>query len=355
LGEVSVSIEHGSDPTPAQFLAIIRTQTEIAKLGLDLNGVMDFVTQEAQAITNATGAVIEMADADDMVYRAVAGMAEGQLGLRLARLDSLSGQCVATARALRCDDAETDPRVNRAACLKVGLRSMIVVPLIHLGQAVGALKVMSAAPRAFTDGDLQVLGMMSELIAAAMFHAAKYGSDALFQRATRDGLTGLANRALFYDRLRLAVAQAQRKSQPMAVLMLDMDGLKPINDRHGHRAGDAAIKEIAARLSTLIRQVDTAARLGGDEFGVLLAGVADRDAAHQVGKRITEALARPFSADDTPLQLGASIGIAVYPEDGTEPDGLVHVADQAMYVTKRARKRAGLLPNRDQPLELAAS
>src|SRR5262249_47052236 len=148
-----------SEPTTAQLMTVIKTQTEIAKLGLDLAGVMEVVAQAALQVTGSGGAVVELAEGDDMVYRAVAGSAHGQLGLRLSRAASLSGLCVATASPLRCDDGETDPRVDRAACRKVGLRSMIVVPLIHLGHAVGALKVLSPEVAHFSDADMKVLSL----------------------------------------------------------------------------------------------------------------------------------------------------------------------------------------------------
>jgi diguanylate cyclase (GGDEF)-like protein len=340
-GERVLPESDGSEPTPAQLLAVIRTQTEIVKLGLDLSGVMELVAQEVQAITRAAGAVVELAEGDDMVYRAVAGTAAGQLGLRLRRASSLSGLCVHTVRALRCDDAESDPRVNVEACRKVGLRSMVVVPLIHHDQAVGVLKVISPAPSAFGEGDVKVLALMSELIAAATFHAAKYGTDELFRRATRDDLTGLANRALFYDRLRHALAQARRRSQRVGVLMLDMDGLKQINDQHGHRAGDAAIKELARRISADARKSDTAARLGGDEFGLVLSAVEDREGALVASRRIAERVEQPFSFEGVPLRMGASVGVAICPDDSEQPDSLVEIADQAMYVTKRQRKQSG--------------
>src|SRR5262249_11996764 len=148
--------------------------------GLDLHGVMAVVTEKAFRITGATGAIVELAEGDEMVYRAVAGAAQGQLGLRLSRSKSLSGLCVSTATTLYCEDSELDDRVDRQACRKVGLRSMIVVPLIHHGEAVGVLKVFSDAPLAFGENDSYVLGLMSDLIAAAMFHSAKYGTDELF-------------------------------------------------------------------------------------------------------------------------------------------------------------------------------
>jgi diguanylate cyclase (GGDEF)-like protein len=323
---------------PARLLAIIRIQAEIAKLGLDLNDVVELVVQEARSITGAAGAVIELADGGEMVYRAVAGLARGQLGLRLNRKGSLSGRCIAEAQSLRCDDSETDPHVDREACRRVGLRSMIVVPLRYRDEAVGALKIISPQPSAFDERDTKTLELMSDLIAAAMFHAAKYGADELFLRATRDSLTGLANRAHFYDRMRHAIAQAQRNSERMGVLMLDMDGLKQINDVYGHRAGDAANREFAMRISQDARQSDTVARLGGDEFGIVLSTVEDRQSAQLAGRRVTERSEGALSFAGERLQLGASIGVAVYPEDGDQPDTLVESADKAMYVMKRERK-----------------
>lgn len=329
-----------SEPSSAQLLAVIKTQTEIAKLGINLHGVMTLVAEQAQTITRATGAVVELAEGDDMVYQAVAGSAAGQLGLRLSRHTSLSGLCVASASPLRCVDAETDARVDREACRKVGLRSMIVVPLIHNGTTVGALKVLSREPAAFGERDIKVLGLMSDLIAAAMFHSTRYGTDELFQMATRDNLTGLANRALFFDRLRYGIARAKRENRCMGVLMLDMDGLKPINDKYGHRAGDAAIKEIALRIAADARRSDTVARLGGDEFAIVLSEVDNRDGILDAGRRIAARCDQDFTFEGASFRMGISIGTAMFPDDGDQPDLLVETADQAMYVAKRERKRA---------------
>jgi diguanylate cyclase (GGDEF)-like protein len=329
-----------SEPTSDQLLAIIRTQTEIAKLGLDLEGVMGLVAREAQALTRASGAVVELAEGDDMVYRAVSGIAANQLGLRLSRATSLSGMSVATGAPLRCDDSEDDPRVDRQACRRVGLRSMVVVPLAYDDAPVGVLKVLGARPGAFGDADVKVLELMSELIGAAMFHAVHYGADELFRLATHDSLTGIANRALFFDRLRHSLARARREDYPLGVLVLDMDGLKRINDQHGHRAGDAALRELAARLAGVLRQSDTVARLGGDEFGVVLSRVEDREGAWVAADRLSTELDQPLVFEGTPLALGASVGVAVFPDDGEQPDLLVEVADQAMYAIKRQRTLA---------------
>lgn len=329
-----------SPPTPQQLLAVIRTQTEIAKLGLDLQGVMQVVARDAQSLTGASGAVVELAEGDEMVYRAVSGIAASQLGLRLRRDQSLSGLTVQLGTPLRCDDCETDPRVDLQACRRVGLRSMVVVPLTHDDAAVGVLKVLGASPHAFGEQTVALLQLMSELIGAAMFHAARYGAGELFRRATHDALTGLANRALFFDRLRHCLAQARRERYPLGVLVLDMDGLKQINDVYGHHAGDAALRELASRLAGAARESDTVARLGGDEFGVVLSRVEGRDGARTLVERVAGQLEREMVFEHGRLPLEASVGLALFPDDADQPDTLVEAADRQMYAAKRLRKRA---------------
>lgn len=325
-------------PDSSVLMEIIKAQTEVAQLGLDLGGVMEFVADRVQHLTGAAGAIVELAEGDEMVYRAAVGIAAPQLGLRLDRVGSLSGMCVEQGHVLYCEDSETDNRVDRAACRKVGLRSMVVAPLVHVGNVVGVLKIASPQPAAFAEQHLSVLELMSGLIAAAMFHSAQYEMNELYHRATHDALTGLANRALFYDRLRQGLALARRKAKPVGILNLDMDGLKPINDVHGHRAGDAAIRELATRIGRSVRRSDTAARLGGDEFGIILSDIEDRRCADRFAERIAEEIRSPFNFEDRELPLGASIGTAVFPDDGEELDALMERADQSMYAVKRARK-----------------
>lgn len=327
-----------TSPDTRTLLEIIQVQTEIAKLGLDLGGVMDLVSRRAQALTGAAGAIIELAEGNEMVYRAAAGIAEPQLGLRLSRTGSLSGLCVATREILRCDDSETDSRVDREACRKVGLRSMIVVPLNHLESTVGVLKVVSPVAGAFSDADIQVLGLMSELVAAAMFHSSQLESSELYYRATHDQLTGLANRALYFDRLRQCFANAERHAERFAIFNLDMDDLKPINDECGHHAGDAALTEMAARIKGDSRKSDTVARVGGDEFGIILSRISDRGGAEKQRRRLTERISLPFQYGERALSLAASIGLAVFPDDATDMNSLLAKADESMYEVKRGRK-----------------
>ncbi|BDI34416.1 hypothetical protein CCAX7_64670 [Capsulimonas corticalis] len=147
---------------------LIATQHEIAHAERELDAVLSIVTRRAQELSEADGAVVEMADGDEMVYRSASGSAAQQIGMRLSRHTSLSGRCVGESRVLSCEDSETDPRVNREACRKVGLRSMVVVPLQFLGQTIGVLKVYSSRPNAFGDAVLPLLEMMVSLIVAAM-------------------------------------------------------------------------------------------------------------------------------------------------------------------------------------------
>jgi diguanylate cyclase (GGDEF)-like protein len=332
-------------PREDRLLQVIKLQSEIAKLGLDLNAVMTLVAQQSRIFTDAAGAVVEIAEEDEMVYRAVSGITESRLGLRLRRDASLSGLCVQEGRPLRCDDAENDPRVDLAACRAVGVRSMIVAPLKYDQSVVGALKVMSPLPSAFDESDLEILALLSDVIAASVYHSKKYTSTDLFHQATHDGLTGLANRALFFYRLRKAIAQAQRDGQRISVVNLDMDGLKPVNDQLGHRAGDYLLAEFARRLASCAREGDTVARVGGDEFAVILSNAetsTQADQADAFTKRLTAQLAEPAMFKGHALLLRTSLGVAVFPQDGDNPEALLHCADERMYAAKRKRKEASL-------------
>ena len=326
------------DVTNDRLREVIRTQTEIVRLGLDLSAVMAYVAERAQKITGAQGAVVELAENGEMVYRAASGILHNHLGLRLRMDGSLSGLCVVKGMALRCVDSETDPRVDRDACRRIGLRSMIVVPLRHQDTVAGVLKVVSETPGAFDDLDIHLLDLMSDLIAASMFHATRYNANELYLRATHDALTELPNRSVFYERLRLSLAQARRERARFGILNLDMDGLKPVNDRHGHRVGDAALREFAARLKHGSRATDTVARLGGDEFGVILWRIDDRQGAQTQAQRLHDLFARPFVHEKHPISLQASMGLSIYPDDGEDLDHLVEAADRSMYGMKRARK-----------------
>ncbi len=152
--------------------------------------------------------------------------------------------------------------------------------------------------------------------------------------AIHDSLTELPNRVLFSDRLTLALANAARRKKEIAVLMLDLDRFKKVNDTLGHSVGDRLLKSVAERLPGLLRKSDTIARLGGDEFMVLLPEISSPGSAGRVARRVLRAFKQPFDLKDRKISITASIGIASYPRDGEDVESLTKNADIAMYAAK---------------------
>jgi len=167
--------------------------------------------------------------------------------------------------------------------------------------------------------------------------------------AQYDALTHLPNRALFNDRLKQAIAAAQRHKEHLALMFLDLDKFKPVNDTYGHGVGDLLLKEVAQRIQNCLRESDTAARLGGDEFVVLLPTIEAKQGATKVGEKILHALNQPFELAGHTLQISSSIGIAVYPEHGTEEKLLVKSADIAMYHAKKSGRNNVKVYRRGMP------
>lgn len=157
----------------------------------------------------------------------------------------------------------------------------------------------------------------------------------LTRQAFHDGLTGLANRALFRDRLEQALARARRSQDPVAVLLLDLDGFKQVNDSLGHDAGDVLLGEVSRRFAEVARPSDTLARLGGDEFALLLEG-ADESQALTAGRRLLDQLGHPFSISDRELAIRGSLGVAIAPPEDADADDLIRDADIAMYAAKES-------------------
>jgi diguanylate cyclase (GGDEF)-like protein len=154
-------------------------------------------------------------------------------------------------------------------------------------------------------------------------------------QALHDALTGLPNRSLFRDRIQRAILGAERDGGRVAVLMMDLDRFKEINDSLGHYTGDALLREIASRLRGVLRASDTIARLGGDEFGLLLPTHCEPVDVKRVIDRIRQVLEQPVVLQDLPLAIEASIGVSLYPNDGADVDTILQRADVAMYTAKR--------------------
>jgi diguanylate cyclase (GGDEF)-like protein len=195
--------------------------------------------------------------------------------------------------------------------------------------AVGSGQAVSVPPLQLKEAD-EVGRALTR--ASGMLMAAQH-------RANHDGLTSLANRSLFDAMLGNHLAMCRRNKTNLAILYIDLDGFKPVNDVHGHATGDEVLRAVAARLKSAIRDSDVAARLGGDEFGIILVN-AGLEAAQGVAAKLIDALSIPYSLGSLTLDISASIGIAGYPESGTTSEALSHRADEAMYKAKAAGKRS---------------
>ncbi|MGM0702888.1 MAG: diguanylate cyclase domain-containing protein [Pseudomonadota bacterium] len=166
-------------------------------------------------------------------------------------------------------------------------------------------------------------------IASRMSHLAKH-----------DALTDLPNRVLLEERLERAIGLAKRHRQQVALLFIDLDAFKAVNDRLGHAAGDGLLQSIARRLKSCVRETDTVCRLGGDEFVILLTEVHGIDDTHHVAETIFRALRPPHRIGEHTIDMTVSLGISLYPDSGTTPDELIHRADAAMYHIKRQGRNA---------------
>lgn len=169
----------------------------------------------------------------------------------------------------------------------------------------------------------------------------KRSREALKTQAYVDHLTGLSNRALWENRCQQAIARAKRNQTPFAILMVDLDRFKAINDNHGHAAGDRVLATVGKRLVESVRSMDTVARFGGDEFVLLIDSVGDRQELTRIGQKLIDMLSQTVTLESgAEVSVGGSIGFAVYPDDGDTMEQMLEVADQSMYQCKTS----GLMP-----------
>lgn len=329
-----------SDLLDSQTLrSIIRLQTEITRLGPDLGAVIDYVVLRLHDLSKGGAAMIEMIDGEERVVRAASGFLVGSLGMRfpIRPGGSAASLSIENGQTLICEDTESDLRVDRELSHRLGVRSFVVSPLQFHKIRVGIMTIASSEPGVFGLRDKEILVNISELVAAAMFHAARFEESDLYYKATHDVLTGADNRSLFHDQFRQRLALARRASSSFGLLCFDLDALKTINDTYGHRAGDAALHEVALRTMSVKRREETFARLGGDEFGLILNQVTSREDLQLAAARIARQVVGPFFFDGNELPLSISVGCAIYPEDGEDMDSLLDAADRDMYAQKRMR------------------
>ena len=252
------------------------------------------------------------------------------------------GSGTLSAEVIRCGEALLlTPKTAAQMLAKIGAiagkhsLNWLGVPLISGANTIGALVLQNhSASQRYNEQDKDLLQFVASQLAAAVTR--QRTQSRLEFLAQYDHLTELPNRALFLDRLRSSLQRAQRDSLRLAVLYLDIDNFKQINDTFGHTTGDHLLREVAQRLRRCMREVDTVGRLGGDEFAVLLDNISKQEDAILVAEKILAALSEPYLVEGKTLISAPSLGIAVYPEHGQNDLHLIRHADEAMYVAKRS-------------------
>jgi diguanylate cyclase (GGDEF)-like protein len=318
-------------PSVKRLLAIIDLQGAISGAQADLATVMQTVADRAAELTGAHGAVVEVIEGDDLVYRAATASMKHLLGQRLSRHKSLTGRCVREGRTMRSNDAKNDPRCDQEIVRRIGIGSMIVVPLSHGPDPIGVLKVTSPMPLAFSGEDAVTLELLARVIASSMRHAQAY--EEVRYESLHDALTGLPNRRAFKERLTEELARHKRYKRPLSLAILDLDGFKAVNDTQGHAAGDDVLRDVAALLRRELRNTDFAFRIGGDEFAVLMPETHENDARIGVTRFVSAVLASGIA--------GGTVGVSAGLVEATDEDAtaLCRRADALMYERKRAAKR----------------
>jgi diguanylate cyclase (GGDEF)-like protein/PAS domain S-box-containing protein len=230
------------------------------------------------------------------------------------------------------EDLPKDERFPESPLLKLGVRSGIQVPIFGTAGTYGILSAHARAELSYGPDDASFLQSVANILAVAIER--KNAQERLERLAQFDSLTGLPNRQLFHDRLLKTMAHARRGGSPMAVLFIDLDRFKLVNDTQGHSAGDRLLQEAATRLLQCVRAGDTVGRFGGDEFGAIVTDLAKPGDAGVVAQKVLDAIAQPFKLDAHDTYVSASIGITLFPADGDNPEALVMNADTAMYRAK---------------------
>ena len=355
--KVALRAKHMSEIDRLERLHKLLLSLNAISAAEDSYGLLDLVAAETMRLTNASGAAVEWVEGDDLVYVKATGALAKFVGLRVPQVHSLSGLCVQQQSIQRCDDADTDDRVNREMCVKTGIRSMLVVPLLFAGNVVGVLKASSDRTFAFNDEQVQALQLAAGIIAAVVgrqlrIEATERDSEALSlelkasmveregyrQAAMLDPLTGLPNRRSFDEALEVAVFHGADVPGTMALLFADVNGFKAINDSFGHKVGDIALCRIADILRSNVRDIDFVARLAGDEFVVLFRELVEPEReVGEVCRKLTALFEQPQTlADGTHLKLSIALGVALHDSADLTRSEWMHRADDAMYHAKQS-------------------
>ena len=330
--------------------ALASGQAELLELvasGTPLPTVLDALTQFVEQHSDRVLASILLLDEDGLHLRhgsapsLPVAYSEAIDGVAIGPAVGSCGTAAYRRAPVFVSDIDSDPlwADYRELALGHGLRASWSTPIMAIdGKLVGTLAMYYAEARECDANDLELVEIAANVASLAIERARseaamRASEERYLHQALHDGLTGLPNRTFFRERIERAISV---ENESLGVVLIDLDRFKEINDTFGHYYGDLLLVELARRFQATVRKGDTVARLGGDEFGLVVPGVSDLNELDETLARILKAIGRPFEIDGLPFYVEASVGVALFPEHGTDVDLLVKRADIAMYAAKKA-------------------
>lgn len=311
--------------------------SEAAHTAADLTSLFQLIHQIIGGLLSATNFSVAIYDESNnqLSFPYCAGDFGKASDLQQTAVGTLCAKVISTGRPLLLGP-ESLPALPEElqAVSNSSVLCWLAVPLNSHKGIIGVLILKGNSDSApYTKKDKELLQFVSTQVATAIER--KQLQARLTHMAQYDGLTGLPNRGLLYDRLKMALARTRREQRQMSLLYLDLNNFKQVNDSLGHAAGDELLQEVANRLKQCVRDLDTVARMGGDEFVVLLENIQWPEHASNVARKIRSAISQPIKIESCSLCILPSIGIALYPDHGDEAHQLLRHADKAMYLEKK--------------------
>ena len=324
---------------------------------LDLEKVLDVILHSALELLGGEKASIMLLEGDELQAISVAGN-DAALGARVKVGEGVAGKVAQTGEPVLISGRADRGHFKNLRARPSNAESAVSVPMLDREELIGVLNVSTNGDRTFTEYDLRAVSVFAEDAATAitkarLYEAARNEADHFGHLAFHDPLTNLANRAYLADQTNQAIARADRRGGAVALLFVDLDNFKHVNDTLGHHSGDELLVMVADRIGSCLRRGDTGARFGGDEFAILVDDADDPATAVKVAERLLESLRTSFRLGIREMSVEASIGIAWSGQHGTTFEELLRHADMAMYEAKRqGRARFSMF---ETPMETAAS